>query len=352
VRRALAAALLATLALAATAHAAPPRRSFVLPESVVGRPALLDNSLFYIVRTRRDEVVKRLDLTTLQSVPVYSKPKAAWGFAWLRSGGGRVALEVDDRNPRGGLASKVVELPAAGGPARVVASGLVRNSRLHICGTEVSLEDVSPEGALVIDRSATGCRPGAVPRHAIRRYPAAGPVTVIRRFNERSSDEGRQWRLVGDRLLEATERGAVVRNLVTRGVRRIRRRGRGYLVTWADLDAAGNVALGELRFPSRTARSFVRLFPPSGPARILFDAAGTQDEPRLCGPRLVELRVSRSADELLVHDDLAAPARSLFSRPHVSRALEVQLACDQDTAVLVNLQATRRTAVDVVPLAP
>ena len=53
VRRALVGALVATFALGAVAHAAPPRRSFVLPEAVVGRPALLGNSLFYVVRTRR-----------------------------------------------------------------------------------------------------------------------------------------------------------------------------------------------------------------------------------------------------------------------------------------------------------
>lgn len=105
-RRAVVGAVTACLALAGVAHAAPPRQSLVLPEAVVGRPALLGNSLFYVVRTRRAEVVKRLDLTTLQSVPVYSKPKASWGFGGVRGGGGRAAVEVDDVNPRGGLASR------------------------------------------------------------------------------------------------------------------------------------------------------------------------------------------------------------------------------------------------------
>lgn len=344
-RRALLGALVATLALGAVAHAAPPRRSFVLPEAVVGRPALLGNSLFYVVRTRRDELVKRLDLTTLASVPAYSKRKASWGFGAVRSGGGRVAVEVDDVNPRGGLATQVVELDPAGGPPRVVASGLLRNT----CGSEVSLEDVSEEGALVIDRSSTGCRRGAVPRHVLRRYPKLGPATVLLRYSERSSDESRQWRLAGNRLLEATERGAVVRDLATRATRRIRRRGRGFLVAWADLDAAGSVVLGELRFPSRSVRSLVRLF---GPDRVLFDAAGIQDEPHFCGSRLVEQRVSGQGDELLAYDDLGGAPRSVFSTPRVSRDLEIQLACDADTAVLVDFQAARHTAVEVVPLVP
>ena len=347
-RRALLVALVAALALPAVAPAAPPRRSFVLPEAVVGRPALLGNSLFYVVRTRRDEVVKRLDLTTLQSVPVYSKRKRAWGFGGVRSGGGRVAVEVDDVNPRGGLATLVVELNPSGGPPRVVARGLLRGS----CGSEVSLEDVSEEGALVIDRAGTACRRGAVTRHVLRRYPKLGPPAVLARYRERSSDESRQWRLAGNRLLEGTERGAVVRDLTTRATLRIRRRGRGYLVTWADLNAAGSVVLGELRFPSRTVRSFVRVFPPSAPGRALFDAAGIQDEPRFCGSRLVEQRVSPERQELLAYDDLAAPPRLLFSTARVSRDLEIQLACDADTAVLVDFTAARRTAVEVVPLAP
>ncbi len=344
-KRALLLALVAALALGAVAHAAPPRRSFVLPEAVVGRPALLGNSLFYVVRTRRDEVVKRLDLTTLQSVPVYSKPKRSWGFGGVRSGGGRVAVEVDDVNPRGGLATQVVELNPAGGPARVVARGLLRGA----CGSEVSLQDVSEEGTLVIDRAGTACRRGAVTRHVLRRYPKLGAPAVLARYRERSSDESRQWRLAGNRLLEATERGAVVTDLATRSKRRIRRRGRGYLVTWADLNAAGSVVLGELRFPSRTVRSFVRLF---GPDRVLFDSSGIQDEPHFCGSRLVEQRVSGQSDELLAYDDLAAPPRSVFSTPRVSRDLEIQLACDADTAVLVDFRAAKRTAVEVVPLAP
>jgi hypothetical protein len=169
------------------------------------------------------------------------------------------------------------------------------------------------------------------------------------RFNERPNDEIRQWRLAGNRLLEADERGAVVRDLATGATRRIRRHARGYLVTWADLDAAGSVVLGELRFPSRSVRSFVRLF---GPDRVLFDAAGTQDEPRFCGSRVVEHRVSRERQELLAYDDPAGAPRSLFSTPRLSRDLEIQLACDADTAVLVDFQAARRTAVEVLPLAP
>lgn len=242
----------------------------------------------------------------------------------------------------------MVELDPAGGPPRLVATGLLRKT----CGSEVSLEDVSQDGELVIDRTSTACRRGAVPRHVLRRYPKLGPAAVLLRYRERSSDESRQWRLAGNRLLEADERGAVVRDLATGASRRIRRRGRGFLVTWADLDAPGNVVLGEFRFPSRSVRSLVRLFGPSGLGRVLFDAAGTQDEPRFCGSRLVEQRISRERQELLAYDDLAAPPRSLFSTPRASRDLEIQLACDADTAVLVDFQATRRTAVEVVPLAP
>lgn len=346
-RRALLGALVATFALGAVAHSAPPRRSLVLPEAVVGQPALLGDALFYVVRTRRQESIKRLDLTTLQTAPAYTLRAASAQLGGVvRAGGGRLAVDVEDINPRGGFGSKVVELYPAGGAARTVASGLLRNAKRRNCGTEVSLEDVSQDGALVIDKARLGCGRRAVGRHVLRRY-AVGPPSVLVRYTERLSDESRQWRLAGNRLLEATERGARITDLTTHGVRLVRP-GRRFQTVWADLDAVGNAVVGELSFRGRSVREIVRLS--SGP--VLLDVRDMQAQPRFCGNRLVEQTVSRDKQELLVYDDLAGPPRVAFSTPRRSADLEIQLSCDADTAVLTDYQRARRTAIEVVPLAP
>jgi hypothetical protein len=235
-----------------------------------------------------------------------------------------------------------------------VASGRVRNARRHNCGTEVTLEDVSDDGALVIDKARVGCGRSSLARHVVSRY-AIGPPAVLARYTERLDDESRFWRLTGNRLLEGTERGVRVRDLATGGTRPIRRRSRRFLVTWGDIDPTGNVVLGELGFPSRSVRELVRLLAPADPptgGRILFDARDTLAQPRFCGSRLVEQRVSRTRQELLVYDDLAGAPRVPFSAARRSRDLEIQLTCDPETAALVDFQAARRTAVEVVPLAP
>jgi hypothetical protein len=347
VRRALLVALVASFALGAVAHSAPPRRSLVLPEAVVGQPALLGSSLFYVVRTRRQERVKRLDLTTLQAAPVYTLRSASAQLGGVvRAGGGRVALDVEDINPRGGFGSKVVELDPAGGPPRLVATGLLRNAKRRNCGTEVSLEDVSQDGALVIDKARLGCGRRAAARHVLRRY-AVGPPSVLLRYTERLSDESRQWRLAGNRLLEATERGARITDLTTRGVRLVRP-GRRFQTVWADLDAVGNAVVGELSFRGRSIREIVRLS--GGP--VLLDARDTQAQPRFCGNRLVVQTVSRDKQELLVYDDLAAQPRVAFSTPRRSPDLEIQLSCDAGTAALVDYQRGKRTVIEVIPLGP
>jgi hypothetical protein len=347
VRRALVAALVATFALGPVAHAAPVRRTIILPEAVVGQPAPLGDALFYVVRTRRQESIKRLDLTTLQTAPAYALRSASAQLGGLvRAGGGRVAFDVQDINPRGGFGSKVVELDPAGGPSHVVATGLLRNTKRKNCGTEVSLEDVSQDGALVIDKARLGCGRRAAARHVLRRY-AVGPPSVLLRYTERLSDESRQWRLAGNRLLEATERGARITDLATRTVRRVRP-ARRFQTVWADLDSVGNAVVGELSFHGRSTREVVRLS--GGP--VLLDARDTAAQPRFCGSRLVEQTVSRDKQELLVCDDLAVPPRVAFSTPRHSSDLEIQLSCDADTALLTDYQRGRRTVIEVVPLAP
>lgn len=343
-RRALALAAVALAGLPAAAGAAPGRRSFVLPDDVVGRPALLGDALYYEVRTRRVESVKRIDLNTLQTAPVYSKPARSWALGPVQAGGGRLAIELDDMNPRGGLATRVVDLSPTGGPPRTVARGLLRAAPRRTCGTEVSLEDVSPEGELLVDAGRTSCRPGAAERHVLRRYGVGGPA-VIHRYIERLSDDSRQWHLVAGRLLEATERAARV------GARRIQRSGRGYQLDWADLDGAADVVIGELRARGRSLRELVRLLTPTG-GRTLLDLRDSQGEPRFCGGRLVVQVVSRLSQQLLVYDDLAGAPRVAFSASRNSPGLGIQLACDASTAVLVDHQARRRTAIEVVPLAP
>jgi hypothetical protein len=344
VRRAFALVALALAAVPCAAGAAPPRRSFVLPEAAVGRPALVGDALYYVVRTSRLETVKRVDLNTLQVAAVYSKPARSWGLGPVRAGGGRVAIELDDVNPRGGLASEVVELDPAGAPPRMVARGRLRVARRRTCGTEVALEDVSPEGELLVDEGRMGCPPGSTEHHALRSH-GAGPPAVIHRYAEKLSDETRQWRLVGGRLLEATERAARV------GGRRIAASGRGFQLEWADLDAAADVVTGEIRVRGRSVHQLVRLLTPAG-GRVLFDARDVQAEPRFCGGRLVVQAVTRQSQQLMVYDDLAGPPRMPFGVPRQSNDLEIQLACNADTAVLVDQQAPRRTAIEVVPLAP
>jgi hypothetical protein len=347
VRRALVGALVATFALGAVAHAAPWRRTIVLPEAVVGQPALLGSSLFYVVRTRRQEIVKRLDLTTLQTAPVYTLRSTSAGLGGVvRAGGSRVAVDVEDINPRGGFGSKVVELAPAGGPPRTVATGLLRNTRRKNCGTEVSLEDVSQDGALLIDKARLGCGRRAAARHVLRRY-AVGPPSLLLRYTERLSDESRQWRLAGSRLLEASERGARITDLTTHGVRLVRP-GRLFQTVWADLDAVGNAVVGELSFHGRSIREIVRLSP--GP--VLLDTRDAQAQPQFCGNRLVMQTVSRSKQELLVYDDPAGAPRVAFSVPRNSLDTEIQLSCDADTAVLTDYQRGKRTVIEVVPLAP
>jgi hypothetical protein len=129
---------------------------------------------------------------------------------------------------------------------------------------------------------------------------------------------------------------------------RLVRPGRLFQTVWADLDAVGNAVVGELSFHGRSIREIVRLSP--GP--VLFDARDIQAQPRFCGSRLVEQTVSRDKQELLVYDDLAAQPRVAFSTPRRSPDLEIQLSCDADTAVLTDYQRTRRTVLEVVPLAP
>jgi hypothetical protein len=227
-----------------------------------------------------------------------------------------------------------------------VASGSLKNARRKNCGTEVSLEDVSQDGALLIDKARLGCGRRAAARHILRRY-AVGPPSVLLRYTERLSDESRQWRLAGNRLLEASERGARITDLTTHGVRLVRP-GRHFQTVWADLDQVGNAVVGELSFHGRSIREIVRLSP--GP--VLFDARDIQAQPRFCGSRLVEQTVSRDKQELIVYDDLAAQLRVAFSTPRRSPDLEIQLSCDADTAVLTDYQRARRTVIEVVPLAP
>jgi hypothetical protein len=95
----------------------------------------------------------------------------------------------------------------------------------------------------------------------------------------------------------------------------------------------------------------VRLLTPAG-GRVLFDGRDVQAEPRFCGGRLVVQAVTRQSQQLMVYDDLAGPPRMPFGVPRQSNDLEIQLACNADTAVLVDQQAPRRTAIEVVPLAP
>jgi hypothetical protein len=347
VRRVLLGALAASLALAAVAHAAPERRTIVLPEAVVGQPALLGNTLFYVVRTRRLESVKRLDLTTLQTAPAYTLRTAAAQLGGVvRAGGGRVALDVEDIDPKGGFGSKVVELAPAGGPPRTVARGLLRNARRKNCGTEVSLEDVSQDGTLLVDKTSLRCGRRAAARHVLRRYPL-GPPSVLLRYTERLNDDSRWWRLAGSRLLEASERGARITDLATQDVRLVRP-GRRFHTVWADLDGAGNAVVGELSFHRRSTREILRL---SG-GRVLLDARDTLAQPRFCGGRLVEQAVSRDKQELAVYDDLAGPPRIPFSTPRNSPDLEIQLSCDADTAALTDYQRGRHTVIEVVPLTP
>jgi hypothetical protein len=85
--------------------------------------------------------------------------------------------------------------------------------------------------------------------------------------------------------------------------------------------------------------------------RLQLDLRDAQAEPRFCGSRLVVQSVSRQSQQLLVYDDLAGAPRVPFNVARNSRDLEIQLACDADTAVLVDRQAPRRTAIEVVPLA-
>jgi hypothetical protein len=345
VRRALAAAGVVLAALPALAAAAPPRSSFVLPEEVVGTPALLGDSLFYVVRTRRAETVKRLDLNTLQAIPVYTRAARSWSLGPVRSGGGRVAAELDDVNPRGGLATRVVELtPPA--PARVIAGGLlrVRGQGSRTCGTEVTLEDVSPEDEPLVDQGRQACRSGAAERHVLRRYGAGLPA-VIHRYVERRSDESPEWRLVAGRLLRVSESSVRI------GGRRIRPSGRGYRLAWADLDAAADVVIGEIRVKGRSVHELVRLVTPVA-GRLLLDLRDVQAEPRFCGNRLVVQSVSRQRQQLLVYDDLAGAPRVPLDLARTSSDLEIQLACDAESAVLVGRQAPRRTAIEVLPLAP
>ena len=343
-RRALALAALGLMGLAGPASAVPPRRSFVLPEGVAGRPALLGDSLYYVATTRRLTSVKRLDLNTLQTTTLYSKATRSWALGPVRAGGGRIAVEVDDTNPRGGLSSQVLELFPAGGAPRTVARGLVRAARRQSCGTEVVLEDVSPEGELLVDQSRMRCRSRAMPRHELRRY-GTGPPAVVRRYVERPSDEVRERRLVAGRVLETTT------SSVTLGGRRIHSAGRGHQILGADLDPAADVAIGEIRLRGRSTRSLVRLLTPTG-SRVLLDAPGTQAEPRFCGSRLLIQSVSSQALQLLVYDDLAGAPRTAFASARDNRDLELNVVCDADTAVLADLQTPRRTAIQVVPLAP
>jgi hypothetical protein len=347
VRRALIGAVVASLALAAAAQAAPARRTIVQPEAVVGQPALLGSSLFYEVRTRRLDIVKRLDLGTLQSTPLYTLRSASVQLAGrVHAGGGRVALDVQDVNPRGGFGSKVVELDPAGGPPRTVVRGLLRSTKRRNCGTEVSLEDVSQDGALLIDKASLGCGRRATARHVLRRY-AAGPPAILSRYTERSSDESPYWRLAGTHLLEASERGARITDLVTRGVRQVRP-GRHFQNVWADLDAAGNAVVGDQSVRGRAVREIVRL----AAGRVLLDTRDSQAQPQFCGNRLVMQTVSRTKQELLVYDDLAAAPRVPFSVPRNSPDTEIQLSCDADTAVLTDYQRGKRTVIEVVPLTP
>jgi hypothetical protein len=310
---------------ATCAQAAPPRRSFLLPETVVGAPAVDGDALFY----RHGERLRRVDLVTLQRTSLYRRR----GLDSVRAGGGRVAFDF------GGLRSGVLEPNANGGKPAVLANGRLRAGR-RICGTEVSLADVSSEGSLLVDAARLGCGRRSRIRHRLIRY-GGGPALTIHRFTERRDDDSADWRLAGQRLLGWSERRASVRDLTTRGVRTIRPLQRHYEFASADIDADGHLATAEIRYFRRSSRALVRV-----DGQLLADLPDVNVEARFCGGRLVEHRIGRTVEELLVHDVPNGPGRVALSVPRPPN-LAGEFACDADTAVV----AARR-AIDVVPLAP
>jgi hypothetical protein len=344
-------ALVAGVLLAPSASAAPPRHTFVLNEGA-RTPAVVGNSLFYLSDTRTEEVVKRLDLTTGQRARVFGRRSGAYSLGALRAGGGRVAVEVDDNSPRGGLGSAVVELDPTGAPPHTLARGVLRTRAR--CGLQVSLEDVSQDGAVLVDRTTIECSRRARDRHVLERY-GIGPPTELVRWVERSGDEGPAWRLAATRLLKTTEHGVRVTDLVTRQIRRFRPSRRGSVLGFGDLDSSGNLTIAQLRFRRRSMHEVLRLLRPTdslASGRVLFDGRTSGSEPRFCGTRLVEHRVSPATEELFVHDDPFGPPRQIFSstRPGAT-GLDLELGCDPDTAVIADA-GHKQTVIEVVPLAP
>jgi hypothetical protein len=157
-------------------------------------------------------------------------------------------------------------------------------------------------------------------------------------------------------LLETTEHGVRVTDLVTRHTRRFRPSRRGSVLGFGDLDSSGNLVIAQLRFHRRSLHEVLRLLRPTDSlagGRVLFDGRTSGSEPRFCGTRLVEHRVSPATEELFVHDDLAAPPRQILSSTRPGAVdLDLEMACDTDTAVIVDAGRLKQTVIEVVPLAP
>jgi hypothetical protein len=157
-------------------------------------------------------------------------------------------------------------------------------------------------------------------------------------------------------LLKITEHGMRVTDLVTRHTRRFRPTRRGSVLGFGDLDSSGNLTIAQVRFHRRSFHEVLRLLGPTdslASGRVLFDGRTSGSEPRFCGTRLVEHRVSPATEELFVHDDLASPPRQTFSSTRPGAVdLDLEMACDTDTAVIVDAGRLRQTVIEVVPLGP
>ena len=306
-------------------------------------PTLAGGALYYSTTAARGAVVWRLDLSSGRSTIVYRAPRSSEIDSVL-GGGGRVALKVSSRHGLG--PESIVALDPNGG----VPTTLATSPRVGGCGgSGVDLGHVSAEGDVLVDEVRTSCDPKEPGLRRLLAY-GNGPVRELVRKRIGSAYGELDWRLVGGRLLRGSNRGIRVTELSTGASRTIvpRRRRAGFAIP--ELDPAGNVVALEVAHVGRRGHLFeLRVHTPTDPprgGRVLSTARRTPGFPVLCGAKLIEHRVSRREEALLIRDTLAAPRRML--RRLRTRG-EVDIVCDERTLAVTDT-VKRRTRIETYPL--
>jgi hypothetical protein len=284
------------LTLLALAQPAPARVAYTIKGSLLQNLEIAEGVAFF----RLGSELRRADLRTgegriLHEWP-YDDSNDYPGTIWaIEAGGGRVGVEIGEE---GGIESKVVSLPAGGGPLTTVAQDTPEGAP---CFRSVYLADVTEDGEVVTDE--TDCHsPTGRDEGTLFAYGPGGRRELAHRFVPHASalDMWDDVETAGSRyLVTRTDRrdpptGVYVGDLDTGSAHTL-----AESTTFGDsgLNADGDAMFADLVQEGEGERERIRLFHRDGRVDEFGRPDGVSQRPLLCGRWLWFLRYRITAHE-------------------------------------------------------